>query len=134
LVGAGHNVLYVVAGNQGKGGISVPTDNFNAINVAFTTRVEAVFRKIDFANLGDPTGAGKAIVGIESNVGPRRAIGLVAPGNDVSLINLSGNLNVSSGTSFAAPHVTATVALLQDTAIDNCDRTAKRATVLCRGV
>ena len=109
-----HNVLYVVAGNQGKGGISVPTDNFNAINVAFTTRVEAVFRKIDFANLGDPTGAGKAIVGIESNVGPRRAIGLVAPGNDVSLINLSGNLNVSSGTSFAAPHVTATVALLQE--------------------
>ena len=109
-----HNVLYVIAGNQGKGGISIPTDNFNGINVAFTTRVESVFRKVDFANLGDPSGAGKAIAGVESNVGPRRAIGLVAPGNDVGLIGLSGNFNVSSGTSFAAPHVTATVALLQE--------------------
>jgi hypothetical protein len=109
-----HNVLYTIAGNQGKGGISIPTDNFNGINVAFTTRVESVFRKVDFANLGDPSGAGKAIAGVESNVGPRRAIGLVAPGNDVGLIGLSGSFNVSSGTSFAAPHVTATVALLQE--------------------
>jgi Subtilase family len=109
-----HNVLYTIAGNQGKGGISIPTDNFNGINVAFTTRVETLFRKVDFANLGDPSGAGKAIAGVESNIGPRRAIGLVAPGNDVGLIGLSGSFNVSSGTSFAAPHVTATVALLQE--------------------
>lgn len=109
-----HNVLYTIAGNQGKGGISIPTDNFNGINVAFTTRIETVFRKVDFANLGDPSGAGKAIAGVESNVGPRRAIGLLAPGNDVGLIGLSGNFTVSSGTSFAAPHVTATVALLQE--------------------
>lgn len=109
-----HNVLYIIAGNQGKGGISIPTDNFNGINVAFTTRLDGVFRKLDFANLGDSSGSGSAIAGIESNVGPRRAIGLVAPGNDVSLVSLNGNLTTSSGTSFAAPHVTATVALLQE--------------------
>ncbi|MBD2021693.1 S8 family serine peptidase [Leptolyngbya sp. FACHB-36] len=109
-----HNVLYVVAGNQGKGGISIPTDNFNGVNVAFTTRVDGAFRKVDFANLGDPSGAGAVGAGIESNLGPRRAIGLVAPGNDIALLNLSGNLTASSGTSFAAPHVTATVALLQE--------------------
>jgi subtilisin family serine protease len=109
-----HNVLYVVAGNQGKGGISIPTDNFNGINVAFTTRYRGVFSKIDFANLGDPTGAGAANEGIESNVGPRRAVGLAAPGSDITMVNLNGGLTSSSGTSFAAPHVTATVALLQE--------------------
>ncbi|XGV98604.1 MAG: S8 family serine peptidase [Leptolyngbya sp. BL-A-14] len=109
-----HNVLYVIAGNQGKGGISIPTDNFNGINVAFTTQLDGIFRKLDFANLGDASGSGSAIAGIESNVGPRRAIGLVAPGNDVSLVTLNGSLTTSSGTSFAAPHVTATVALLQE--------------------
>lgn len=109
-----HNVLYVIAGNQGKGGISIPTDNFNGINVAFTTRIGDIFRKVDFANLGDPSGAGRAIEGVESNVGPRRAIGLVAPGDDVTLVNLNGTLGTSSGTSFAAPHATATVALLQE--------------------
>lgn len=109
-----HDVLYVVAGNQGKGGISIPTDNYNGINVAFTTRFDGKFRKVDFANLGDPESAGRGIEGVESNVGPRRAIGLVAPGDDVTLVNLNGSLNTSSGTSFAAPHVTATVALLQE--------------------
>ena len=110
-----HNVLYVIAGNQGKGGISIPTDNFNGISVAFTTRVEESFRKVDFANLGDPTGAGgAAIAGIESNVGPRRAIGLVAPGSDIRIVNLNGSMASSSGTSFAAPHVTGTVALIQE--------------------
>ncbi len=110
-----HNVLYVVAGNQGKGGISVPTDNFNGMNVSFTTRVEGVFRKVDFANLGDPMAVGgTAIIGQESNVGARRAISLTAPGSDIAMMKMDGTLTRSSGTSFAAPHVTATVALLQE--------------------
>ncbi|MFM7449546.1 MAG: S8 family serine peptidase [Leptolyngbyaceae cyanobacterium] len=110
-----HNVLYVIAGNQGKGGISIPTDNFNGINVAFTNQIDGIFRKVDFANLGDFTGVGgAAIVGTESNVGGRRAIGLVAPGSDIAMVNLNGSVNTSSGTSFAAPHVTAMVALLQE--------------------
>ncbi len=107
-----HNVLYVVAGNQGRGGISIPTDNYNGINVAFTTRIQEMFAKVDFANLGDP--AYGAVEGQESNVGPRRSISLVAPGNEVSLINPNGSVTSSSGTSFAAPHVTGTVALLQE--------------------
>lgn len=109
-----HSVLYVIAGNQGKGGISIPTDNYNGINVAFSTRVQGLYAKVDFANLGDPALSNGSSEGIESNVGPRRAIGLVAPGDGVSLLNLSGRVTTSSGTSFAAPHVTATVALLQE--------------------
>lgn len=107
-----HNVLYVVAGNQGKGGISIPTDNYNGINVAFTNRWQNLFTRVDFANLGDP--AMGAVEGFESNVGARRAIALVAPGSEVTTVNPNGTLTLSSGTSFAAPHVTGTVALLQE--------------------
>lgn len=109
-----HNTLYVIAGNQGKGGISIPTDNYNGINVAFSTQVQGIYTKVDFANLGDPSLSNGKSEGLESNVGSRRAIGLVAPGDGVSLLNLSGRVTTSSGTSFAAPHVTATVALLQE--------------------
>jgi hypothetical protein len=109
-----HNTLYVVAGNQGKGGISIPTDNFNGINVAFTTRIDGQFRKVAFANLGDPSSSNGDSEGQESNVGPRRAISLLAPGEEVMLVNLNGTTGNSTGTSFAAPHVTATVALLQE--------------------
>jgi subtilisin family serine protease len=109
-----NDVLHVVAGNQGKGGISVPTDQFNGITTAFSMRIEGQFRKVAFANLGDPTGSGAAIAGIESNVGPRRAIGLLAPGDDITLIALDSRLTTSKGTSFAAPHITGTVALLQE--------------------
>lgn len=110
-----HNVLYVIAGNQGRGGISIPTDNYNGINVAFTRRERGIFAKADFANLGDPEiGLSSRIIGLETNVGDRRSIGLVAPGNKISLVNLDGSITKASGTSFAAPHVTATLALLQE--------------------
>jgi hypothetical protein len=110
-----HDVIYVIAGNQGKGGIPIPTDNFNGLNVAFTTRVKELFAKVDFANLGDTAPSlMRRFDGTESNLGPRRAIGLVAPGNNIPLVNLDGSIGTSSGTSFAAPHVTATVAVLQE--------------------
>ncbi|WP_223257430.1 S8 family serine peptidase [Phormidesmis priestleyi] len=110
-----HNVVYVVAGNQGKGGIPIPTDNFNGMNIAFTTRLNGVYAKVDFSNIGDVAPRIlKRNNGVETNLGGRRGISLAAPGNKVSVANLEGKQTTSIGTSFAAPHVTATVALLQE--------------------
>lgn len=110
-----HDVVYVVAGNQGKGGIPIPTDNFNGLNIAFTTRLNGVYAKVDFSNIGDVSPRIlKRNDGVETNLGGRRGISLVAPGNKVSVANLEGKQTTAIGTSFAAPHVTATVALLQE--------------------
>ena len=113
-----HDVLYVVAGNQGRGGISIPTDNFNGINVAFTRRITSngPFAQIDAANLGDEliSGTEGRSLGLESNVGPRRAISLAAPGSNIVALNPDGKTTRVTGTSFAAPHATASVALLQE--------------------
>jgi subtilisin family serine protease len=110
-----HDVVYVVAGNQGKGGIPIPTDNFNGMNIAFTTRLNGVYAKVDFSNIGDVAPRIlKRNDGVETNLGGRRGISLVAPGNKVLVANLEGKQTTSIGTSFAAPHVTATVALLQE--------------------
>ncbi len=110
-----HDVLYVVAGNQGGGGIPIPTDNFNGINVAYSREVDGIFTKVDFANLSsEPDFRPRRSRAPESNVGDRRSINLVAPGSQVSVINPDGDSRTVSGTSFAAPHVTATIALLQE--------------------
>jgi hypothetical protein len=110
-----HNVTYSVAGNQGKGGISIPTDNYNGINIAYSILKQGIFRKLDFSNLSEtPTGTAKKIEDLEVNVGNRRSIGLVAPGGNMQLYNLAGKAIAANGTSFAAPHVTGTVALLQE--------------------
>ncbi|MEO1068232.1 MAG: peptidase S8 and S53 subtilisin kexin sedolisin, partial [Cyanobacteria bacterium J06638_6] len=53
-----HSTLYVIAGNQGRGGIPIPTDNFNGINVAYSRQVNGEFNKIDYSNLSsEPSGA-----------------------------------------------------------------------------
>ncbi len=110
-----NNVLHLVAGNQGKGGIPIPTDNFNGINVAYTIQRDGLFRKVDFSNLSQsPIGVAKTIQDREINVGQRRSIGLVAPGSGFTLYGLDGKVITVNGTSFATPHVTATVALLQE--------------------
>ena len=109
-----HDVLYVVAGNQGGGGISIPTDNYNGVNVSFSKLWQGSFSKVDFANLGDELERiGQSREGLERNLNGRRSIDLVAPGHNINLLDLDGRTIRSSGTSFAAPHVTATVALLQ---------------------
>lgn len=110
-----HNTLFVIAGNQGEGGIPIPTDNYNAINAAYTTQRQGIFTKVDFANLSsEPMGIGKRIIEREINVGTRRSINLVAPGSKIQAYNLAGKVDQVSGTSFAAPHITASVALLQE--------------------
>jgi len=110
-----HDVLYVIAGNQGMGGIPIPTDNYNGVNVAFTTLYNGVFSKIDLANLGTNfTGVFSRLTGFESNVDNRRLITLAAPGSNLEIMTMDGRVTQTSGTSFAAPHVTATVALLQE--------------------
>ena len=110
-----HDTLYTVAGNQGNGGIPIPTDQFNGITVAYTSRQAGQFAKLDFSNLSDrPQGIGRRLIAREINVGPRRAVSLVAPGGRLQIPELEGRVAEASGTSFAAPHVTATVALLQE--------------------
>jgi hypothetical protein len=108
-----HNVTYLVAGNQGKGGMPIPTDNYNGITVAHSTLRQGIYRQLDFSNLSEmPTEPQPQE--LEVNVGNRRSTGLVAPGSDLLLSNLAGEAVIAHGTSFAAPHVTGTVALLQE--------------------
>ncbi len=110
-----HDVLYVIAGNQGEGGIPIPTDNYNGINTAYSTKRQGVFTKVDFPNLSaEPIGIGRRLIEREINLGPRRSISLVAPGSKIAVYDLEGKKTEVSGTSFAAPHITASVALLQE--------------------
>ncbi len=110
-----HGVLYVIAGNQGRGGIPIPTDHFNGMTVSNSREVDGQFNKVDFSSLSSEP---EILIGrspdTESNVGDRRSISLVAPGTDIRMINPDGRTTRSTGTSFAAPHVTAMVALLQE--------------------
>ena len=110
-----HKLLYVIAGNQGRGGIPIPTDNFNAINVAYSRRIDGKFVRVDYANLtSEPLPTRYYGFGAESNVGDRRSINIVAPGGNIGMFDPDGTPIVNSGSSFAAPHVVATVALLQE--------------------
>lgn len=110
-----HDTVYVVAGNQGKGGIAIPTDNFNGMTVAYTARREGIFTKVDYPNLSDaPVGVARSLIKREINADGRRGIALVAPGANLGLYDRNGKLTRSNGSSFAAPHVVGTLALLQE--------------------
>lgn len=111
-----HNVLHVIAGNQGRGGYPIPTDTYNGVVIANSMRRQGQFTKVDFFSLGSEP---EIVLGrdpaTESNVGARRSVSLVAPGSDLETLSPDGEIAPpASGTSFAAPHVTATVALLQE--------------------
>jgi hypothetical protein len=110
-----HDTLYVIAGNQGSGGIPIPTDNYNGINTAYSTQRNGFFTKVDFANISAvPEGVGRTFIAREINLHGRRSIGLIAPGSKINVYDLYGSQLEVSGTSFAAPHITASVALLQE--------------------
>lgn len=94
------NILYVVAGDEGHAS-AVPSDNFNGITVASSSLDNGVYRRVSSFNTQT-----------NDADGDRTSIGLLAPGDAVDMTALN-NVATSSGTSFAAPHVTAAVALLQ---------------------
>ncbi len=121
-----HEVLYVIAGNQGEGGIPIPTDNFNGITTAYTTKRKGKFNKVDFANLSDlPKGIGRSFIKKEIDFGDRRAVSLLAPGGQIAVFNQKREIEKVSGTSFAAPHITGAVALLQEYGDKRLKQTSK---------
>lgn len=115
-----HNTLYVISGNQGRGGFPIPTDTFNGMTIANSMPINVntgIYNKVDFFSLGsEPTFVIGRDPATERNVGPRRSVTLVAPGRAIATFKPDGSIAPpdTGGTSFAAPHVTATVALLQE--------------------
>jgi subtilase family protein/PEP-CTERM motif-containing protein len=98
-----HDVLYVTAADESGHAVEAPQDSFNRINVGYTEKDAAgVFRQVDAGNVFTTSADG------------RRLNDIVAPGDKITMPTLGGGHAASSGTSFAAPHATGTVALLQE--------------------
>jgi hypothetical protein len=104
-----HDVLYVVAGYENGQPGPIPSDNFNGITVAMSNKMGTKYNQVDAAN-------------ITLSDGNRALVDLIAPGRDVVLASPGSILTEPphpAGTSNAAPHVTGTVALLQEHAAIN---------------
>ena len=129
-----HNTLPIVAGNQGKGGIPIPTDLYNGFTVGFTHEVDGIYRQLDRGNLIDEpyidrndngkydqgevftdlNKDGKWTANVESPIDGRRSLGLLAPGHNLKLPTLQSKFKNANGSSFAAPHVVGAIALLHE--------------------
>jgi hypothetical protein len=102
---ANHDILYIASGYQGNSN-PIPKDNFNGITVAYSALENGVYRRVAAVN--------DASVDAE---GDRTSIGLLAPGENVDVTAPNATV-IDNGTSFAAPHVTATAALLHQYATE----------------
>jgi hypothetical protein len=100
-----HNVLHLVAGNQGSM-IPAPKDNYNGMTIGRSAKAaDGVYRRVSPNNTYD-----------EDAFGDRTSISLIAPGDGIELARAGDAHNIANGSSYATPHVTGTVALLQQNA------------------
>jgi hypothetical protein len=133
-IAATYNTIPIVAGNQGKGGIPIPTDLYNGFTVGFTREADGIYRQLDRGNLIDEpyldrnsngkydqgevftdlNKDGKWTAGVESPIDGRRSMAILAPGNNLKLPTLQGKFKNANGSSFATPHVVGTIALLHE--------------------
>jgi len=102
-----HDVLNVFSGNQNSDLLRVPSDNYNGITVARSELMNGVFQKVEANNDND---------GDDDAAGDRVSVDLMAPGVNISVADAgaSNPTTTATGTSFAAPHVTGTIALLNE--------------------
>lgn len=101
-------MLYIVAGTEIGAVGPYPTDNFNGITVAASTKLDGVFRRVSSLNVFDDN---------VDAVGDRTSTLILAPGQQIDVAGPNGTQPTPRlGTSFAAPHVTGTHALLQEQA------------------
>ena len=105
-----HDVLYIGAGNEALETNSIPTDNFNGIDVASSAQVDGVYSRVAAHNRYDGDAEGD-----------RTSIDLLAPGENVKLADVGDQTTLGTATSYAAPHVVGTVALLQQYANERID-------------
>ena len=104
-----YDSLQIIAGDEAQAPPShpgAPSDAFNVINVSMLTDASG-----SGTGVYDRYDAGNRFV---ASPGSRDTVHLAAPGRRVLMPLLGGNTyDFASGTSFAAPHVTSTTALLQ---------------------
>lgn len=110
-----HDVLYITAGDEtGSINPGVPTDNYNGMTIGSSIIDNGKYSKVAPGN----------VLMVSSN--PKRAlIDLIAPGVDVEVATRQSlgvdQETIEDGTSYAAPHVTGSVALLQEYAVQQME-------------